>query len=196
MLNSKYIIYKDQQGKELVQLNNQAYGNAWFVSNIEMVNSNNEEIEKLSDNNALETAIVHNEFTSYLQGLNPDGSGSISLTNYSPMKLTYQSTSNADQLAVFSEIWYQPGWKAYIDGELVDHIRVNYVLRALKIPSGTHEIVFEYTGNPISISRIIGMISSLILIVFLLGFLFQKFRSFSTANVEEPKISKKIKNKK
>ena len=196
MLNSKYVIYKDQQGKELVQLNNQAYGNAWFVSNIEMVNSNNEEIEKLGDNNALETAIVHNEFTSYIEGLTPDGSGSISLTNYSPMKLTYQSTSNADQLAVFSEMWYQPGWKAYIDGELVDHIRVNYVLRALKIPSGTHEVVFEYTGNPISISRIIGMISSLILIAFFLGFLFLKYKSFSVAEVEEPKISKKIKKKK
>lgn len=199
MLNSKYVIYKDQQGKELVQLNNQAYGNAWFISNVELANSNNEEIEKLETNNARETAIVHNEFAPYLEGLNPSGSGSITLTSYSPMKLTYQSTSSTDQLAVFSEIWYQPGWKAYIDGELVDHIRANYVLRALKIPSGTHEIIFEYTGNPISISSFIGMISSVILLSFFIGFLFLKFKSFASSNLEEPKkikMVKKVKKKK
>jgi len=178
MLNTKYFITQDQSGGESVQRNTAALGNAWFVNTIKTVNSNEKEIESLTDFDPLGTAIVHNEFSSYLIKNNFEKSGSINLTAYEPNELVYSSNSQSDQFAVFSEIWYGPnkGWQAYIDGKPVDHIRVNYVLRGLNIPAGNHEIKFIFDPQSIKIGNLIAMISSILVVASLLFYIINLFR--------------------
>ena len=202
MFNTKYFIMRSEQG-ESVQANPAAYGNAWFVDSIAMVSSNNEEIDALNTVNPRNAAIVHKEYVDYINGLNPSGSGTISLTSYKPNELKYSSQTSADELAVFSEVWYGPnkGWQAYIDGKEVDHIRVDYILRALKIPSGQHEIVFKFEPHSFVVGKTVASVSSLLLLIGLLAFLGFQFKNRATAipiasKEETSKKNKIVKRKK
>jgi uncharacterized membrane protein YfhO len=87
-----------------------------------------------------------------------DSIANIKLSSYKANELVYESNSSSEQLAVFSEIYYKDGWNAYVDGQLTPHIRVNYVLRAMRIPGGKHTITFKFepaiyaTGEKISMA--------------------------------------------
>jgi len=174
MFNTKYFIVGGQNGPQLQQ-NPAALGNAWFVDTINFVANANAEIEGLSDFNPGTQVVVNEEFRDYLSGFDPNGQGSIvmDIDNYRPDQLTYQSNSNSEQLAVFSEVWYGPnkGWNAYIDGKEVEHIRVNYILRALRIPAGQHKIEFVFEPSTYSIGKTISLICSLLILLGLLGFI-------------------------
>lgn len=168
MLNTKYYIVNDGN-VPAARLNPNALGNAWFVGNINFVNTNREELTLISNINPGEAVIIHKEFMDYVGNLNPQPNGSIRLTEYKPNRLTYVSSTSSEQLAVFSEIWYGPnkGWQAYIDGEPVDHIRANYILRAMKVPAGEHTIVFEFNPRTYRIGTLLTQIfSNLILLGF------------------------------
>jgi hypothetical protein len=179
MLNTKYIIFKtDQNAPEQVQRNTAALGNAWFINNIKLVNSADEEINALNDFDPLGTAVVHSEFKNYVAGLSPNGkNGTIRLTSYKPNEILYQANSNSEQLAVFSEVWYGPdkGWNAYIDGQKTDYIRVNYILRGLKVPAGNHEIKFVFEPSSYATGSIMSLISSLLLIALLVLFIWRVY---------------------
>jgi len=168
MFNTKYIITREQK----LQQNPGALGTAWFVNNIQTVNTNDEEIQALNGFDPKQTAIVHNEFADVVSGLSSNGSGTINMTSYAPEKLTYSSNSSSEALAVFSEVWYGPdkGWTATIDGQPAEILRANYILRALKVPAGQHEIVFEFDPSSVKTGSIITLISSLLLIG-LVGFI-------------------------
>lgn len=168
MMNTKYYIMPGENNAAEARLNTAALGNAWFINSIRMVENANAEIDALTGFDPAGEAIVHSEYANYVAGLNPTKNGTINLTSYQPNKLSYESNTTSDQLAVFSEMWYGPnkGWQAYIDGEKVDHIRANYALRALKIPSGKHTVTFIF--DP-AIYRIGNMISLIASIVFVLG---------------------------
>ncbi|GLR16213.1 YfhO family protein [Portibacter lacus] len=174
MLNTKYFITNNNEGKAVVQPNMQALGNAWFVEDIIMLKTNLEEINGLAGFDPNKTALVNSEFSNYFEGwtVSKSENARIQLTEYKPNKLTYTSTGTGDKLAVFSEMWYGPnkGWQAYLDGQPVDHIRVNYALRAMKVPAGSHTIVFEFDPQTYKLGTVISLISSLIL-VGLLGFM-------------------------
>ena len=163
MLNTRYFV---GNANSAPIKNSSALGNAWFVNNIKVVNNANDEINSLKGFNPASTAIVHQEFNDYVNGYNVQKNGTIQLTNYTPNHLTYQTNSTSDQLAVFSEIWYGPdkGWQAYIDNEPVDHIRANYALRAMKIPSGQHTIEFKFNPSKYSIGKMITLVFSLIIL--------------------------------
>lgn len=186
MLNTKYFIIKGQDGNPTYQRNPAALGNAWFVNNINIVADANAEIDSLNNFDPAGDAIIHQEFKEYVAGLSPTKNGSIALKSYSPNKLEYESDTDGDQLAVFSEIWYGPnkGWQAYIDGQPADHIRANYVLRAMKVPSGKHNIVFEFKPKSYFMGETISLISSVVLLLLLV---FVVYRSI--ANPEETKVS-------
>ncbi len=171
MLNAKYFIFPGNDGTPQLQINNDALGNAWLVKNIRMVGSANEEFNALADINPKTTAIVHREFSDEVAGLNPTGNGGIRLIDYQPNKLTYQSMSQGEELAVFSEIWYGPrkGWKATIDGQPADIIRVNYALRGIRIPPGNHEVVMEFAPKTYQVGRTISFASSSLIILATLG---------------------------
>ena len=175
MLNTKYLITYDGSGNANVQRNPEAMGNAWFVGNTRIVQNANEELGSLKDLDPSKTAVIHKEFESYASGLSADSLANIKLTSYAPNKLVYNATTSVDQLAVFSEVWYGPdkGWNAYIDGQLVPHVRANYILRALKIPSGNHEIIFAFEPASVKLGKLISMICSAMI---LLGGLFVGYR--------------------
>jgi membrane protein YfhO len=169
MLNTKYFIVNNESPIP----NQYALGNAWFVDSYKVVNSANEEIDGLRGINPAQQALVHKEFSDYVSGLNIQKNGTIKLTDYKPDYLTYASNTSSDQLAVFSEVWYGPdkGWNAYVDGTKVNHIRVDYVLRALKIPAGEHVIEFKFEPRSYAIGSTLSLICSLLIILGLLGFI-------------------------
>ncbi|MEL7121898.1 MAG: YfhO family protein [Bacteroidota bacterium] len=190
MLNTKYFIVPGQNNQPMVQSNPNALGNAWFVSSYKMVDSPNAEIDALNDFDAGEEAIVNNEFSGYVNGLNLNKNGSISLTSYAPNAISYQSNSTSEQLAVFSEVWYGPnkGWQAYIDGEKVEHIRANYVLRALKVPAGQHNIEFRFDPQVYYTGTTISLICSGILLLGFLGYGgYNLYNYYQNMPVEAPK---------
>lgn len=165
MLNTKYIKFGDQAG-QVVQ-NNNSLGNAWFVENVKAVNNPDEEIEVLGQINPAKTAVINqSKFTLPKEKLSV---GDISLKTYAPNELVYQSSNSQKGLALFSEIYYPKGWKAYIDGKEANILQSNYVLRALEIPAGQHEIRFEFKPNAYYVGNSIMMIASIILIVVVLG---------------------------
>ncbi|HET6244036.1 MAG: YfhO family protein [Bacteroidetes bacterium] len=185
MLNTKYFIVPGQDKRPVAQKNPAPLGNAWFVNEYEMVANADSEITALSSFTPSEVAIVDQRFDAYLKGLqlkNKD-EGSIKLTKYQPNYLSYESTTSAEQLAVFSEVYYDKGWNAYIDDKLVDHIRANYVLRALRVPEGKHKIEFKFEPASYIVGERIALAGSIF------AFLFIGFALYS-----EQKNGAKIKN--
>jgi len=146
MLNAKYIIVKDDKGNEVPQVNPYALGNAWFVEEVDTVGSPREEIEAIGTMDLKTKAVTDKSFSAYVQELQPGytSQASVSLTKYTPKRLDYVCDSPADGTVVFSEIYYPYGWHAAIDGKPAGHFRVNYILRALNVPAGHHEISFDF----------------------------------------------------
>lgn len=170
MLNAKYFIINDQEEKPMVRPNPTALGNAWFVENINVVNTNTEELNAIDTVDLSQNVFVHKEFNNEISGFDPSKNGQIVLTSYAPDQLVYKSTAASEQLAVFSEIWYGPnkGWQAFIDGKEATHFRANYLLRAMKIPAGDHEIKFIFNPKSYHIGEVISLIFSLVIVLVLL----------------------------
>jgi hypothetical protein len=172
MLNTKYFIIRNEKGGEpQVEINMQAMGNAWFVNNAHKVENADEEINALTDFVPAETAVYDKRFEAQVQGhiISKDTLAQIALTEYKPNHLTYKSESSKEQLAVFSEIYYDKGWNAYIDGKPSPYFRANYVLRAMIVPEGNHVIEFKFEPEVYRIGEKISLTSSLLLIILVLG---------------------------
>lgn len=154
MLNTKYIIF-NPDSRPLV--NPYRFGNCWPVESIRFVGNANEEILTLGDIDLSKEALVDQRFKELLQGFEPGGqlTGSINLTSYHPEKLVYTSNLDSDALVVFSEIYYHEGWNAYLDGEEVPYLRANYLLRAMIVPAGKHDIEFRFEPREYYTTRII-----------------------------------------
>ncbi|MDB2685539.1 hypothetical protein N9Y11_06075, partial [Flavobacteriaceae bacterium] len=138
MLNTKYFIIPGDNGKVMAQQNPDSNGNAWFVKNINYVQTADQEIRALDTIQTKNTAIVNenNIHKKINFSLEVDSLAYIKLTEYSLNSLTYETSSKFDEFSVFSEIYYKNGWKSYIDGELQPYTNVNYVLRGMEIPKG------------------------------------------------------------
>lgn len=167
MLNAKYLKF-GEDANAVIQ-NPAALGNAWFVKEVKYVNSPDEEIEALNDFNPKETAIIDkSKFAVKATNYN-NAQGSIQLTSYSPVELIYESNNSEAGLAVFSEIYYPEGWIITIDGQPATMVRANYVLRALEIPAGKHTIRFSFEPSSYSNGNKISAISSIVLLLALIG---------------------------
>ena len=177
MLNAKYFIVPTQEGV-VAQQNPENNGNAWFVENVKLVENANEEILGLKGINTKRTAVVNTKFSEYLPSQNfpTDSTARIELTSYQPNELKYTYNSKNENLALFSEIFYPHGWQAYIDGEKAPHFRANYVLRAMVVPAGEHEITFKFEPQVIKTGSAIALASSIILGLLLLGGIFYGFK--------------------
>ncbi len=189
MLNTKYYIVPGQNNQPTAQSNPNALGNVWFVESIRTVNNANEEIDAMASFDPASEAIVHQEYSDYVSGLNLAKNGTIQLSKYEPNHLTYTSNSSNEQLAVFSEIWYGPnkGWQAYIDGQPVDHIRVNYILRALRIPAGQHTVEFKFEPRSYFIGSTVSLICSSLLLLCFLGYTgYSGYQTYLKAQNEAP----------
>ncbi len=171
MLNTKYIIQADDKKQPSVYPNMKALGNAWFVYEIKWVKNADEEIDALNDFNPEKTAVVDERFSKYLDNFKPafDSAAQIKLIKYAPNDLQYQVNTNSEQLAVFSEIYYEKGWNAYVDGVLTKHFRVNYVLRGMIVPTGKHLVEFKFEPKVFAVGEKISFASSLLLILLVIG---------------------------
>jgi len=168
MLNAKYIIYNPSAPP---LLNTHAYGNAWFVNEYKLVDDANSEITTTKRVSPWQTAVIDKKFANLVEKYknNRDTLASIKLIDYKPDYLTYQSTTQKEQLAVFSEIYYDKGWNAYIDGNSVPYFRADYVLRAMLIPAGEHKIEFKFEPKSYYKGQKIALYSSILVILLLLG---------------------------
>jgi hypothetical protein len=151
MLNTKYFITKGADGKPQVVRNPEAMGNAWFVDTLTVVGDANAESDALNRLDLHTTAVLDKEFASFATQpvRTPDSTRTVSLTKYTPRYLDYESTSAQPATIVFSEIYYPYGWRATIDGQPADHFRVDYMLRALNVPAGHHQIHFEFAPDSV-----------------------------------------------
>lgn len=149
LLNVRYVILPDEEnGGTVVHRNYEAFGNCWFVDRVEWVDSPNEEFAALAQFNPIETAYIDKEWQWAFDDIKaynnaPDSTAYIRMTDYkNPGNILYESYSPNAQLAVFSEVFYKT-WKAFIDGKEITPVRADYILRALPIPPGRHEIEFR-----------------------------------------------------
>lgn len=147
MLNAKYIITSQQQnGQQLMaQQNPEALGACWFVKAIEYKKTPAEVMTALTNFNPKDTAIIEESLKANLAAsASKDSAAFIKLKYNDNDIIAYESSSKNAEFAVFSEIYYDAGWVATIDGKESPIIRTNYVLRGLQIPAGNHQIVFEF----------------------------------------------------
>ncbi|WP_440122018.1 YfhO family protein [Tenacibaculum sp. Ill] len=166
MLNTKYFIISDEQFQE----NPKANGNAWFVNSLKEVNSANEEIVTLDSlNTKLEAVINSKEFKVEVDTFQKDSTATISLVKKDLTELVYESNTNSNQFAVFSEIYYKDGWNAYIDGKSVPYYRINYVLRGMEVPKGKHTITFKYEPRVIKRGSLLSLFCYALLLIIPIG---------------------------
>ncbi len=174
MLNAKYFIVRGEDNQPQARINPNALGNAWFVSDYEVVENPDGSIRALHDFTPRSKAIVEKDDAAPLgnKTFQRDTAASITLEHYQPNYLRYTAQTAKEQIAVFSEVYFPGGWEAYINGEKARHFRVNYTLRGMVVPPGSHTIEFEFKPHAFYTGRIIAGISSALLIVLLLGGLF------------------------
>ena len=147
MLNTRYVIIDDQT----VQRNPDALGNAWFVDSLKYVDTADAEMAFLDDFNPATSAVADSKFRQQLGEAKAVQPGdTIYETAYAPNHLTYKSHSEGGGLAVFSEIFFPWGWSVTVDGKPAEMGRVNYVLRALQVPAGDHEIDFKFAPSEVN----------------------------------------------
>jgi uncharacterized membrane protein YfhO len=172
MLNTKFIIQTDKDGKEFPTSNPNANGNAWFVQKVKFVNSANEEMKALDSLDTKNGAIVNQkEFGTQLKNTTfvKDTLATITMNSYKPNHLKYTSNNPNLGLAVFSEMYYADGWNAFIDGKKSDYFRADYALRAMEIPSGKHTIEFKFEPQVVKTGSTIALISSILMLLLLIG---------------------------
>lgn len=187
MLNTKYLITSDQNGEKETMVNRStAAGNAWFVQNVEYVKSADEEMLAISSFDPKKVMVVHEEFKPMIdiKKVGYDGNAFIRLTNYHPDLMTYEYSSGRDALAVFSEIWYDKGWNAYLDGEKIPYFRADYLLRAAQLPGGNHKLEFKFEPNSYYTGEIISLIASILLV---LGLAYAIYTEMKSKNPEPVK---------
>ena len=193
MLNARYIVGRTSDGNTVAQRRPSALGNAWFVNHCQVVNDANAEILALNTLAVADTAVVDKRFASFVESkdLSRDSSSRITpihQTPYHPGYLKYETNTNKEQLAVFSEIYYAPDWRAYIDGKPAEYFRVNYILRAMVIPAGKHVIEFKNEApsyKPLNAVTIAGSVT--LLLASLAGILFCLRKKEDESNVEKTK---------
>ncbi len=179
MLNTKYFIVSQQEGEPGVRMNPGALGNAWLVNSFRIVENANEEIDALNDFNPSAEAIIDKRFESHVSGKTfaRDSAAGITLASYHPNLLSYNYRASTEQLVVFSDIYYDKGWKSFVDGEEVPHFRVNYILRGMILPAGEHIIEFRFEPRSYFAGKKIAAASSYLLLILMLGAIGWEVRS-------------------
>jgi hypothetical protein len=171
MLNTRYFII-NPNGEPL--RNPYALGNAWFIKDYKLVDNADAEIEALDNFRPDSIAIIDKRFEKELSDFVPSVSGkySISLESYSPNRLKYKYSVSSNALAVFSEVYYTPGWNAYVDGRKTPHFRADYLLRAMVLPAGDHQLEFRFEPRSFYTGQKVSLAASLLTILLTLGLVF------------------------
>lgn len=189
MLHTKYFIVGEAANAVIPNPN--SLGNGWFVQNVQYVNGPDAELAGVATPgfNPATTAIIDQDKFQVSATRFDSLGGTIQLTDYTPTSISYQTNSPKGGLAVLSEVYYPKGWEVEMDGQILEAdklIRVNYVLRALEVPAGQHTIVMRFKSQSFANGVILARISSVLLILLVLGLGFQVYRNFrKPSNIEE-----------
>ena len=169
MLNTKYFILPLQGGQTVPLANPYTYGNAWFVDRVHYVDNANEELDMVGRLPLRHEAVADKKFEEQLgQSVAQDTLSRVTIKAYEPNQLTYEVNSGKGGIVVFSEIYY-PGWTATVDGEEQPLGRVNYVLRALQVKPGKHEVVLSFFPKSIDRTETIAYLAYGLLVLILLA---------------------------
>lgn len=180
MLNIKYIIQADEQGQAVAMENPGANGNAWFVERLKTVNTATDEMQALDSLQTKIVAVSSDVSLTQTEDLfSVDSTATIQLKDVQPNYLKYELNNPNDGFAVFSENYYAHGWQATIDGQKVDHYRVDYLLRGLPVPAGKHTIEFKFDPQVVKTGSAISLASSILVGLLLVAGLFYEFRKHS-----------------
>ncbi len=171
MLNTRYIIQPLDDGRETVVRNPGALGNAWFVSEVKWVDNADAEMVAITDFDPSHTAVADRRFAREIgdKVVPPAVGDTIYETGYKPDELTYRYRSQQGGLAVFSEIYFPWGWQVTVDGKPIDMARVNYVLRAVNLPAGEHEVIFRFDPPSVHTTEAIAYVSLFLILVAFVG---------------------------
>jgi len=171
MLNAKYFIQRNpQNGQPQAALNAQAFGPCWLVKSIHYVKDGNEEMKALDSINVRDTAIIQQQYASRVKFMPVADSGAtIKLQSNDNDKLVYEFNGASNQFAVFSEIYYDKGWNAYLDGAKTEYCRVDYVLRGMSVPAGKHMIEFRFEPKSVATGDLVSSASALVVYLLLIG---------------------------
>lgn len=184
MLNTKYIIFGNDNQLQ-VQVNPQALGNAWFVKGIQWTNSPKEVMNALTNLNTKDSVVMEASIQQHLpQTFSFDSAATITLRQRQNDYISYTSTASQNQLAVFSEIFYDKGWNAYIDGKPAPIYKANYVLRSIMVPAGNHQIEFKFEPKSYYTGRTITNICSILMLFMLVltGYMVWKQKKLNEAS--------------
>ncbi len=176
LLNAKYLLYGSSQ-EPMVALNPEANGPGWLVSEIQLAKTANDEFKAIGEIDSKTTAVVNEKDAAYFEGkpLAKDSSATLSLTKYEANEIAFKSVSKTPQLAVLSEIYYPHGWSAYVDQKPAQYIKVNYLLRGVYVPQGTHEIKMVFEPKVIQQGKLYSMaFSGLFVLLAGLGFYLER----------------------
>jgi hypothetical protein len=183
MLNTKYVIIRNPQNGEMIaQQNPEAFGACWLVKGIKFVKNGKEEMNALDNTSLKDTAVVQVKFKNNIAS-NPvaDSMARLNFIFNKNDSIRYSSTSNTPQFGVFSEIYYDRGWNAYIDNKPAPIIKTNYALRGLFIPAGNHEIVFKFEPESYKIGNLISLISTILIYLIIGGSLLWEWKKSTKA---------------
>ena len=176
MLNTRYFVFPLQGGQTVPIQNPYALGNAWFVDKISYAKNANEEILKVGQIDLRHEAVADEKFQAQLgDAVTQDTTSTVDIKSYEPNQLTYEVNSGKGGVVVFSEVYY-PGWTATIDGEPAELGRVNYILRALNVKPGKHEVVLSFFPKSVDTTETIAYTAYAILILVLAGAAFMAYR--------------------
>ncbi|WP_343673546.1 YfhO family protein [Chitinophaga sp.] len=176
MLNTKYIITNDVQGP-VVHQNPDALGNAWFVKAIRWVPNADAEMNALTNFHPKDTVVIDEQYKSLVKpDFQFDSSARIALQFNHQDTIAYTSKATTPQFAVFSEVYYRQGWKAYIDGKEAPYTRVNYALRGMSVPAGDHTITFIFAPEAYYAGVKLSLGSYIVMLLLLAGSLALYFR--------------------
>ncbi len=177
MLNTKYIIYGDAKNPQ-IQQNPDALGPVWFVKGVRFVQTPQQEMAALDSLDTKDSAVANQSFSTIIKNTPiTDSAATINLVKNDHDIITYSSNTSNERLAVFSEVYYDKGWNAYIDEKKVPIAKVNYVLRAVMVPAGQHTIVFKFEPRSHAIGWTLTTICSVIMILLLLGAIYFEFKN-------------------
>ena len=194
MLNTKYVITEGQDKQPRAQ-RFPGLGNAWFVKEIKWAKNADEEMAGLTNFDPKNTAVVDERYKKDVpdNAIGNDSAAMIRMKEYTPNKVTYFYNTSSGQVAVFSEIYYDgnKGWNAYLDGKAVPHFRADYVLRAMALPAGTHQIEFKFEPKSVVLGNKIAYAGSFLLFAFVFGTLgfagYRKMKEIEAEPQPEPK---------
>ena len=176
MLNTRYFVFPLQGGQTVPIQNPYALGNAWFVDKISYAKNANEEILKVGQIDLRHEAVADEKFQAQLgDAVTQDTTSTVDIKSYEPNQLTYEVNSGKGGVVVFSEVYY-PGWTATIDGEPAELGRVNYILRALNVKPGKHEVVLSFFPKSVDTTETIAYTAYAILLLVLAGAAFMAYR--------------------